>query len=68
MNETRFDGTERLDGYRIEYSLDGQGHSWLDAAEHTSQVIEIECEILDGGHESGQQVMSNGLLYRWSRR
>ena len=56
------------EGYRIEYSPDGQGHSWLDASDHADQVIEIECEILDGGHEIGRQVMSNGLLYRWSRR
>jgi len=54
-----------LTGYVMQYSPDGQGHSWLDASEHADQVIEIECEILDGHRDSGRQVMSNGFLYRW---
>lgn len=59
-----------LPGYTIQVSPDGQGHSWdtIDDSNmvgHIDQLMEIDCEVIDGGVEEGEQVLSNGLLYRW---
>lgn len=59
-----------LEGYTFQFSPDGRGHSWETITDdtvfaHVDQLMEIDCEIIDEGLDEGEQVMTNGLLYRW---
>lgn len=59
-----------LSGYTIQVSPDGQGLLWQtinnsNMVGHIDQLLEIDCEIIDGDNEVDTQVLSNGLLYRW---
>lgn len=59
----------KINGVKIQYDASGVGACWRPACEATcpAQVrMEIECEIIDGGHDhhDGYRA-SNGVVYRW---
>jgi hypothetical protein len=56
-------------GSQIQVDRSGVGHCWVNVSAGdipANIVLEIECEIIDGGREECDDfVASNGVHYRW---